>query len=184
MLFFRASQRPQRVAGKQNAKSKKKKENEAFLHLNPLHVHRNESLVYFLTTPWRKAHCIRYNSCCCFFICLYFSLSVSSNKYKAPQRDPPPPLHPRESLYIESHDHFTSCSVHLNSVWSEIGGFWVCFIGAFNVVRNVYRPSVEKSENEVVQTARDGCVIFFNLVRRVLWVPASRREILGRAASV
>lgn len=90
------------------------RKNEAFLHLN---IHQNESLVYFLITPWRRAHCICYYSCC-FFICLYFSLSVSLNKHKAPQRNLPPPLHPRESLCIESRDHLTRSSLraHLNSV--------------------------------------------------------------------
>lgn len=50
-----------------------------------------------------------------------------------------------------------------------------CYIGAFNVVRNVYSP--EEGENGAIQTALDCCVI----LRRV---PASRREILGRAASL
>ncbi len=111
---------------RENRMQKKKnmiqRKNEAFLHLN---IHQNESLVHFLITPWRRAHCICYYSCC-FFICLYCSLSVSLNKHKAPQRNFPPPLHPRESLYIESWDHLTrsSLSAHLNSVWSvsDIGG--------------------------------------------------------------
>lgn len=47
------------------------RENEAFLHLN---IHQNESLVYFLIATWRRAHCICYYSCCCYFLSVWISV--------------------------------------------------------------------------------------------------------------
>lgn len=116
------------LRGEQNAKTKKKKRVKErkwglFAFEPTTCSSKRITSVFSINTVKESALHLLLQSLLFFLsVCILVSQCRWTN-IKHPKEISHPHFTPEKTLYIESHDHL---SVHLNSVWSDVGGeFWV-----------------------------------------------------------